>query len=84
MLRNYKLSPRHYASKWDVKDLADRHDLKKVNDLAYRCALSSDVERPDMQLQLLEYFHGYLIKYYNMIVFSTLPAMDSKQGKDAR
>jgi hypothetical protein len=37
-----------------------------------------------LQLQLLECFHGYLLKYLNMIIFGQLPLLTSPAGRDAR
>lgn len=85
MLRSFVLSSKHYASKWEVRTVSNRHDRDRVNALAYDFATTSDpVKREALQLELLECFHGYLIKYFNMIVFGQLPALTSPQGKDAK
>jgi hypothetical protein len=66
-------------------DFDDRHDLLQVNQVAYEFATTKDMNlREELQLRLLEYFHGYLLKYLNMIIFGQLPALYLPQGKDAK
>ena len=69
LLRNYYLSSSHYAAKWTVREVADRHDRDIINQKAHDCATTTDpVLREKLQLEVLEAFHGYLIKYFNLIV----------------
>jgi hypothetical protein len=56
----------------------------EVNDLAIRYAKLPD--GPDKEtafLKLVECFHGYLIKYTNMVIRGQLPNPTSRVGKDA-
>ncbi len=85
MHRSYTLSRHHYASKWQVRDFEDRNDRDKVNKIAYEFATTKDAARREvLQMQLLECFHGYMLKYLNMIIFGQLPAFNAPQGKDAQ
>ena len=85
MLRNYYLSSGHYASKWVVREVSDRHDREIINQKAYDFATTTDpVLREKLQLEVLEAFHGYLIKYFNLIVYADVPALAGAQGKDAQ
>ena len=85
MHRSYSLSSRHFAHSWQARDFGDRHDLLQVNQAAYEFATTEDKQiRETLQLQLLECFHGYLLKYLNMIIFGQLPALYLPQGKDAK
>jgi len=82
--RSYSLSGKHFGSTWTVCDINDRNDRDTVNKLAFEFATTEDIQRRDeLQLFLLECFHGYLLKYLNMIIFGQLPAAGSPQGKDA-
>lgn len=85
LLRNYYLSSGHYASKWKVREVSDRHDREVINQKAYDFATATDPElREKLQLEVLEAFHGYLIKYFNLIVYSEVPALSGPQGKDVQ
>ena len=85
MHMSYLLSPRHYAYAWQAQDFDNRHDPSHVNEIAYQLATTGDTYiREGLQLQLLEYFHGYLLKYLNMIIYGQLPALYLPQGKDAK
>jgi hypothetical protein len=85
LLRNYYLSSSHYASKWKVREVSDRHDRELINEKAYEFATTKNpVLREALQLEVLEAFHAYLIKYFNLIVFGDVPALTGPQGKDAQ
>jgi hypothetical protein len=85
VIRNYYLSPSHYAAKWQVRDVSDRHDLELINQKAYACATAQDPAlREQLQLEILEAFHGYIIKYFNLIVYGEVPALNTPQGKEAQ
>ena len=85
MHRSFSLTKRHYAGNWQLRDVEDRHDRTEVNKLAFEFATTDDsMRREDLQLQLLECFHGYLLKYLNMIIFGQLPLLSAPAGKDAR
>jgi hypothetical protein len=85
MNRSFTLSAKHYASKWQASELDDRNKLADVNKIAYEFATTTDQARKDeLQLQLLECFHTYILKYLNMIIFGQLPSMKTPQGKDSK
>lgn len=84
MLRNFLLSANHYASKWTVKEFSDRHDLDVINQKAIDLLNTDDpAVHETLQLEILEAFHGYLLKYFNLIVYGQAPALEGNQGKDA-
>jgi len=69
MFRSAFLAPSHYAGKWEIPAEDQRNDLKTVNLLGYAYATSPDTpEKQEKLLQVLECFHGYLVKYLCMIV----------------
>src|SRR3569833_1474351 len=85
MRRSYLLSSSHFAYKWQAREFDDRHDVAEVNRVAYEVATSTDESlKETLQLKLLEYFHWYLLKYLNMIIYGQLPALYLPQGKDAK
>jgi len=66
--RKTLLAPSHYAAKWAIPDIDQRNDLRQVNLLGYAYATMAD--GPDKEaklLQILEHFHGYLMKYLAMV-----------------
>ena len=68
-----------------MREVADRHDRDIINQKAHDCATTTDpVLCEKLQLEVLEAFHGYLIKYFNLIVFSEVPALTGPQGKEAQ
>ena len=72
MFRSTSLTPSHYAGKWAIPAEDQRIDLAVTNKLAI--AYSVDPDSPEKEaklLQLLENFHGYLMKYLVMIVWGT-------------
>jgi hypothetical protein len=85
LLRNYRLSSSHYAAQWKVREVSDRNDRALINQKAYDFATTKDaVLREALQLEVLEAFHGYLIKYFNLIVYGDVPALSGPQGKEAQ
>lgn len=85
MFRNYYLSPNHYAAKWKVREVSDRHDRELINQKALELATTSDATRREsLTLEVLEAFHGYLIKYFNLIIFGQVPPLNAPQGKEAQ
>lgn len=85
MFRSTTLSPSHYAGKWVIPDEEKRHDLKVVNQLGLEYAKAIDSpEKEAKLLQVIEYFHGYLMKYVIMILRGTIPPVNSRAGKDAQ
>jgi hypothetical protein len=85
MRRSFTLGRKHYASKWQVLEFDDRNSFAEVNKLAYEFATTEDTfRREELQLRLLECFHGYLLKYMNMIIYGQLPMLNAPQGRDAK
>lgn len=85
MSRSTFLAPSHYAGKWVIPEEEQRNDLKAVNLLGYAYAVAPDSpEKEAKLLEVLECFHGYLMKYLCMIVRGTIPVAHSRAGKDAK
>ena len=85
MYRSTLLKPSHYAGQWVVPDRDQRNDLQVVNLLGYAYATAPD--GPDKEaklLQVLEMFHGYLMKYLCMIVRGTVPPVNTYAGRDSK
>ena len=82
--RSTLLDPTHYAGKWIIPDEGQRNDLKAVNALGHKYATAPDSpEKEAMLLEVMECFHGYLMKYLCMIVRGTIPPAHTRAGKDA-
>jgi hypothetical protein len=85
LFRNYYLNSNHYAAQWKVREISDRHDRDEINQKAIDWSTSTDPEqRERLQLEILEAFHGYLIKYFNLILFNMVPMLSEPQGRDAQ
>lgn len=85
MYRTYILSPEHYASKWPASsDTNIKNDRNLVNQTAVAYADAQDGPAKEaLCLQLIQYFHGYLLKFVTMVVNGTIPSAKSAAGKDA-
>jgi hypothetical protein len=84
MFRSTLLAPSHYAGKWIIPDEDQHYDLKAVNALGIAYATAPDSPAKEaMLLEVMECFHGYLMKYLCMIVRGTIPPANSRAGKDA-
>jgi hypothetical protein len=82
--RNATLSSSHYAYTWRVAAEGALNDREQVNKLAID--YSNLPDGPDKEakcLELVQCFHGYLMKYLNMIVRGHLPSLKTPAGKDA-
>jgi hypothetical protein len=83
LFRSATLSNSHYASKWQVCTTENLNDRVAVNNLGVKYAtLSAGYEKQDIQLQIIKCFHAYVLKYMNMITKGTLPALNTKAGKE--
>jgi hypothetical protein len=83
VIRDFHLSPRHFAAYWSTDKTYPIPEVNAVA-LALAFAVEDDPTRKEQaQMQLLECFHAFLMKYFNMIVFGQMPSLNSKQGKDA-
>jgi hypothetical protein len=85
MFRSTFLAPSHYAGKWIIPDEDQRNDLKAVNALGYAYATAPDSPAKEAKLlEMMECFHGYLMKYLCMIVRGSIPPANSRAGRDAK
>jgi hypothetical protein len=85
MFRSTFLAPSHYASKWVIPDEDQHYDLAAVNALGYAYATAPDSPAKEAKLlEVMECFHGYLMKYLCMIVRGTIPPANSRAGRDAK
>jgi hypothetical protein len=85
MFRSTFLDPSHYAGKWAVPVQDQRYGLREVNALGLEYALLSDSSEKEEKLAtLIEYFHGYFMKYLCMVVRGTIPPVNSLAGRDAK
>lgn len=82
--RSATLSQDHYASRWEIASSDTLNDVKTVNELAIVYATTPDGADKERQcLEIVRCFHGYLMKYLNMIVRGHLPSLKTPAGKDA-
>ncbi len=85
MYQSTFLAPSHYAGKWIIPEEEQRNDLAAVNTLGYAYATAPDSPAKEAKLlEVLECFHGYLMKYLCMIVRGTIPPANSRAGRDAK
>jgi hypothetical protein len=69
----------------NIPDEDQRNDLSSVNALGYAYATAPDSAAKEAKLlEVLECFHGYLMKYLCMIVRGTIPPANSRAGRDAK
>jgi len=84
-MQSFTLSPNHYAANWPtLGDTKVKNDRDVINALAIEYAVMPDSQKKeDLFLELIRYFHGYLMKFVTMVVRGTIPSMKSAAGKDA-
>jgi hypothetical protein len=84
MFRSANLSSEHFASKWAIPTKEDFHGYEDTNILGTKYAnLPDGEEKQELMLELTKCFHGYLMKYLNMIVRGHLPSINSSTGIEA-
>lgn len=84
MSRTLNLSSDHFASKWTVPSKDDMKSYQETNILGTKYAnLPDSHEKEELMLQLTKSFHGYIMKYLNMIVRGHLPPMNTSAGTEA-
>ena len=85
MFRTANLSPNHFASKWSVPNKDDFRGYEETNILGIKYAMLPDNSpaKEELMLELTQAFHGYLMKYLNMIVRGHLPPINSTAGAEA-
>ena len=68
-----------------MPDEDQHYDLAAVNALGYAYATAPDSPAKEAKLlEVMECFHGYLMKYLCMIVRGTIPPANSRAGRDAK
>lgn len=84
LFRSANLSSSHPASKWHIATSDTFQNYETVNALGVKYAnLPDGIEKEEIMAALLECFHGYLMKYLNMIVRGHLPPIKSAAGQEA-
>lgn len=84
MFRSANLSCEHFASKWPVPTKDDFRGYEDTNILGIQYATFPDgADKEALMLELTQCFHGYLMKYLNMIVRGHLPPVNSSAGMEA-
>lgn len=84
MFRSATLSSDHFASKWVIPSKEDFHGYEDTNALGITYAnLPDGSQKENLMLELTQCFHGYIMKYLNMIVKGHLPAINSSSGIEA-
>lgn len=84
MFRSANLSRDHFASRWPVPTKEEFRGYEDTNILGIKYATSPDGEDKEEQLlELTRAFHGYIMKYVNMIVRGHLPPTNSSAGMEA-
>lgn len=84
MFRSANLSNEHFAYRWPVPTKEDFRGYEDTNKLGIQYAnLPDGVQKEDLMLELTKCFHGYLMKYLNMIVRGHLPPVNSSAGIEA-
>jgi hypothetical protein len=84
MFRTANLSPVHFAYRWVIPAKEEFHGYEDTNILGIRYATLPDGEdKKALFLELSKCFHGYLMKYLNMIVRGHLPPLNSSAGMEA-
>src|ERR1039457_937899 len=85
MFRSTTLNPSHYAGRWTVAEEGKLNDLKAVNQLGLDYAILPDsLEKEEKLLQIVEKFHGYLMKYLGMVIVGTLPPLNCAAGRESQ
>ena len=85
MFRSTFLAQSRYAGKWIIPDEDQHYDLASVKALGYAYAIAPDSPAKEAKLlEMMECFHGYLMKYLCMIVRGTIPPANSRAGGDAK
>lgn len=84
MFRTANLSSDHFASKWEVPTKEEFRGYQDTNALGIEYAtMAEGNDKEALMLELTRAFHGYLMKYLNMIVRGHLPPTNSPAGMEA-
>ena len=84
MHRSTNLSAKHFASSWAAPIPGALNDRVMVNNLGLSYSDPKRVtDKEDIQLQIIKCFHGYTMKYLNMIIKGTIPALNTKAGNES-
>lgn len=77
------LSPLHYAFQWKSEKYLQTPE--EITELGIKyVSLPDGPERERLVLQLLQAFHGYLMKYLDMIVRGHLPCYGGRVNRDTK
>jgi hypothetical protein len=80
-MKSVSLSPAHYAYKWPTEDVVRTPaELTKLG--AEFAALAEGRAKEDLLLEILQCFHGYLLKYVSMILRGHLPLQRNGRSKE--
>lgn len=83
MFRSANLSSEHFASHWPVPTKDEFKSYEDTNVIGTRYAnLEDGPAKEELMLELTQCFHGYLMKYLNMIVRGHLPPINSSAGME--
>jgi hypothetical protein len=84
LFRTAQLSSNHYASKFKMPKEDSLNNRDVVNELGIKYAkLTDGSEKETVLLEILTCFHGYIMKYVNMVVRGHLPPLKSPAGKES-
>lgn len=84
MFRSANLSSAHFAHAWPVPVKGEFRSFEETNELGIKYAITPDGAcKQDIMLELTRYFHGYIMKYLNMIVRGHLPPANSSSGGES-
>lgn len=84
MFRSANLSSEHFAHSWPIPVKGEFHSFEETNALGIQYATTPDGSQKEaVMLELTKYFHGYIMKYLNMIVRGHLPPLGSPAGIEA-
>lgn len=84
MFRSANLSSEHFAYRWPVPTKEEFRSYEETNILGIQYAnLPDGTTKQEVMLELTQCFHGYLMKYLNMIVRGHLPPIRSSAGMEA-
>jgi hypothetical protein len=84
MFRASNLSQEHFAYSWAIPVKEEFRDYEETNILGIRYATLEDgLAKEELMLVITQCFHGYIMKYLNMIVRGHLPPVNSSAGTEA-
>lgn len=84
--RSTRLDPQHYAYDWIIPVSKEQfYSLEEINKVGYDYGMARDgAKKEAMLLCLTRYFHGYLMKYVDMILRGHVPSYKNRINRDAQ